>query len=158
MEEDDKSQVGNSVLGTSRRFLPLIANTPPSFIRARRDHARQGSSENCRTCLERSSSPLPPRPTNATNATNARDASTSRRLQGMQNVPLSLRINQPRRQETPFMLLPTHPSSLATMIAERVNSAPFVSSISPQSPPRGIYPPTSEGNFRGKFILVMPRS
>ena len=147
------------MLGTSRRFLPLIANTPPSFIRARRDHARQGSSENCRTCLERSSSPLPPRPTNATNATNASDASSSRRLQGMQNVPLSLRINQPRRQESPFMpLMPTYPSSLATMIAERVNSAPFVCSISPQSSPRGIYPSTSEGNFRGKFIPEMPRS
>lgn len=146
------------MLGTSRRFLPLIANTPPSFIRGGTTPAKQGSSENCRTCLERSSSPLPPRPTNATNATNASDASTSRRLQGMQNVPLSLRINQPRRQESPFMPLPTHPSSLATMIAERVNSAPFVCSISPQSSPGGIYPPTSEGNFRGKFILEMPRS
>ena len=76
----------------------------------------------------------------------------------MQNVPLSLRINQPRRQESPFMPLPTHPSSLETKIAERVNSAPFVCSISPQSSPRGIYPATSEGNFRGKFIPVMPRS
>ena len=45
VEEDEKSKVGNWVLGTSRRFLPLIANTPPSFIRARRDHARQARLE-----------------------------------------------------------------------------------------------------------------